>query len=129
MLALPDGDTAGHGALVVDDAIVGELEIVVPGMSPDCAAALGTVLDRQAVDAGWVAIEVAGELIGPRRSVRSATGGSGGGSVQERGCLPGRRGSGRIPPPPGGYSPSPEGGAPASLPAPPGGVAPPFPRG
>ena len=43
MFALTDGDAAGERSLVVVDAVVGNLEVVTPGVDEDAAAALGAV--------------------------------------------------------------------------------------
>src|SRR4051794_21949052 len=72
MFTLADGDAAGHGALVVHDAVVGDLDIVAPGVNPDAAAALRAVLNGQAINAGRVAVEVTGERIAVANAVGSA---------------------------------------------------------
>src|SRR5205814_8500344 len=72
MFALTHGDAARHGALVVEHAVVRDLELMTPGVNPDAAAALRAVLDGEAVNAGRVAGAGAGVRIGQRTSVWSA---------------------------------------------------------
>ncbi len=61
--ALADVDAARERSGVVVDAVVGDLQVVAPGVDEDAAAALRAVGDAQAVDARRVALEVARERI------------------------------------------------------------------
>ena len=51
---------AREGSAIVVDPVVGDFHVMVPGMQPDTAAALRTVGEGQAIEARWVAKEVAG---------------------------------------------------------------------
>src|SRR5205823_5573532 len=61
--ALADVDAAGERSGVVVYAVVGDLQIVTPGVDEDTAATLRAVADSQAVNAGRIAPEVAGERV------------------------------------------------------------------
>ena len=68
--ALADVDAAGERSGVVVYAVVGDLQVMTPGVDEDAAAALGTVADAQTVDAGRIAQEVARERVVCRCGVR-----------------------------------------------------------
>src|SRR5215467_4311360 len=51
MLTLSDVDAAGERSGIVEDVVVGDLQIMVPCVDEDAAAALRAVADPQAIDA------------------------------------------------------------------------------
>ncbi len=61
MFPLADRDAARQCSLVVVNAIVGDFQVVGPSVYVDAAASLGTVGNRQAVNARRVALEAARE--------------------------------------------------------------------
>ena len=77
-------DAARESSGVVVDAIVGDLEIMTPGVDEDAATALGTVTDTQSINARWVAQEVARERVVRGCGVNSATSGGAGRPVEKQ---------------------------------------------
>ena len=70
---LADVDAARERSGVVGDAVVGDLQVMAPGVDEDAAAALRAVADAQAVNARRVAPEVARERVVGRCGVGAAT--------------------------------------------------------
>src|SRR4029077_2357509 len=56
--ALTDVDAARERAGIVRDPVVGDLEEMAPAVHEQATAALRSILDRQSVDAGGIAVEV-----------------------------------------------------------------------
>ena len=61
---LADADSARERTGVVVDPVVGDLQVMVPAVDEDAAAALGAVPDREAVNRGRIALVVAGIGVG-----------------------------------------------------------------
>ena len=63
-LTLAEGDSARERAGIVVDPVVGDLQVVVPAVDEDAAAALGAVPDGEAVNRRRIALKVAGIGVG-----------------------------------------------------------------
>ena len=57
-LGLADDDTAAECAAIVEDAVVGDFQIMAPTVYEDATAPLGTIGNAQTIDPRWVAQEV-----------------------------------------------------------------------
>src|SRR5579864_2851739 len=55
---LTDAQAAGQRSGVVEHTVVGDLQVVAPGMDKDAAAALRAVGNAHSIDTGRVALEI-----------------------------------------------------------------------
>src|SRR2546427_12379044 len=73
-LSLADGDASGRSPAIGEDPVVGDFQVMVPAVGEDSSAALRTVGEADAIDARWIAKEIAHEsaIAESRRSSRAS---------------------------------------------------------